>query len=136
MMRKKISWGIAFAIVAILVVTAALPVFAQTSGTLGKGGTQSPNCATGQVCLENPLKFTSVEKFVEGLLRAVVMIALPIISVFIIYAGFKYIAARGNPGKIGEAHNNFKYVLIGATLILSAWVLATLIGGTVSQLLR
>lgn len=127
---------VAAIVLAILVCGLAMPVMAQKATAPSGSSGSSPNCATGQVCLENPLKFTSVEKFVEGLLRAVVMIALPIISVFIIYAGFKYIAARGNPGKIGEAHNNFKYVLIGATLILSAWVLATLIGGTVSQLLR
>ena len=96
----------------------ALPVFAQ--GTI----------------LENPLKFPNIEKFIEGVLQAVVMIALPIITVFIVYAGFKYIFARGRPGEITKAHQNFGYVIIGTILILSAWVLATLIGGTITQLLR
>lgn len=85
--------------------------------------------------LENPLRFDSIERFIEGVLKAVVMIALPIIVAFIVYAGFKYIFARGNPGKIGEAHKNFTFVIIGTILILGAWVLATLIGGTVTQLL-
>ncbi len=96
---------------------AALPVFAADAG------------------LQNPLKFPNIEKFIEGVLRAIVMIALPIITVFIVYAGFMYIAARGNPTKLGDAHKNFTYVIIGTILILSAWVLATLIGGTVTQLL-
>lgn len=91
------------------------------------------NC-TG-TCLENPLKFSSLDRFIEGVLQAIVMIALPIIVAFIVYAGFKYIFARGNAGAIGEAHKNFTYVIIGTILILGAWVLATLIGGTVSQLL-
>ena len=97
----------------------ALPAAAQCTGT----------------CLENPLRFSSLERFIEGVLQAIVMVALPIIVAFIVYAGFKYIAARGNSSKITSAHENFKYVIIGTILILSAWVLATLIGGTVSQLL-
>lgn len=102
---------------AFIVWACALPVFAQTAK------------------LENPLKFSSLEKFIEGVLQAIVMIALPIIVAFIVYAGFKYIMARGNSGAISEAHKNFQYVIIGTILILGAWVLATLIGGTVSQLL-
>lgn len=92
------------------------------------------NCAGGALC--NPLNpsISSVPAFVEGALRAVVYIALPIIALFIVYAGFKYVLARGNESKITEAHTNFLYVVIGALLILGAWVLATLIGSTVTQL--
>ena len=99
----------------------AAPVFAQ-SGCTG-------------TCLENPLRFTSIEKFIEGFLQAVIMIALPIIVAFMVYAGFKYIFARGSSSKITEAHKNFTYVIIGTILILGAWVLSTLIGATVRQIL-
>lgn len=102
----------------ILLWAAALPVFAQGV----QGG------------LENPLKFSSIEKFIEGFLRAIVIIALPLITIFIVYAGFKFIAARGNPEGLNDAKRNMAYVLVGAILILSAWVLATMIGGTVRQL--
>jgi hypothetical protein len=95
--------------------------------------TQTP--CTGNNCLQNPLRFPSLERFIEGVLQAVVMIALPIIVAFTVYAGFKYIFARGNADGIKKAHENFKYVIIGTILILGAWVLATLIGATVSQLL-
>lgn len=101
----------------------ALPIFAQSSG-----------CTTGQ-CLENPLRFPTLERFVEGVLQAIVVIALPIITAFMVYAGFKFIFARGNPGQISEARKNFQWVIIGTVMILGAWVLATLIGGTVTQLL-
>lgn len=109
---------------AILLWVLALPVFAQNT-----------NCANGTNCLENPLRFGSIEGFIEGVLRAIVVISIPIIVAFMVFAGFKYIAARGNPGKIGEANKNFMYVIIGTIMILGAWVLATLIGGTVTQLL-
>jgi hypothetical protein len=92
-------------------------------------------CGSGSTCLDNPLRFSSIEGFIEGVLQAIVMIALPIIVAFIVYAGFKYIMARGSVSGIQEAHRNFTYVIVGTILILGAWVLATLIGGTVAQLL-
>ncbi|OGG60346.1 hypothetical protein A2765_06345 [Candidatus Kaiserbacteria bacterium RIFCSPHIGHO2_01_FULL_56_24] len=113
-------------LIAFLLWTAALPVLAAV---------QSENSSITTGGLQNPLKFPNIQKFIEGVLQAIVMIALPIITIFVVYAGFKYISARGNISKIGEAHKNFQYVIIGTILILSAWVLATLIGGTVTQLL-
>lgn len=90
--------------------------------------------AQGAGGLQNPTNFPSIEKFIEGVLKAVVYLAIPVIALFMVYAGFKYVAARGNESKVSEAHKNFLYVVIGAILILGAWVFATLIGGTVSQL--
>lgn len=102
---------------ALMLWAAALPVFAQ------------------EAVLQNPLKFKNIEEFVAGTLRAIVMIAIPLITIFLVYAGFKFISARGNPHGLSEAKENFKWVILGAILILSAWVLATLIGGTIRQLL-
>ena len=84
----------------------------------------------------NPLKseYSTVSGFIAGALRAMVMVALPVLALFIVFSGFKFIAAQGNPQKLGEAKMNFVYVILGALLILGAWIIATLIGGTVSQL--
>ena len=92
--------------------------------------------AEAQARLENPLNpaYSNISGFVEGVLRAVVMIALPIVTFFIVYAGFLYVSARGNATQLEKAHKNLLYVIIGAILILGAWVLATLIGGTVTQI--
>jgi len=84
--------------------------------------------------LENPLSFDTIENFVEGALRAFVYIALPILAFFFVYAGFLFIKAQGNEGGLSKAKDNFKNVVIGAILILGAWVFATLIANTVSQL--
>lgn len=96
----------------------------------------SPVIAHADALLENPLRpeFSSIPTFIAGALKVLVIVALPVVALFIVVAGFMYIKARGNPGKISEAHTNFVYVLIGALLILGAWVIATLIGGTVTQL--
>lgn len=85
--------------------------------------------------LQNPLKYNDIQSFIAGALKALVVIALPIITVFIVISGFMFVAARGNDSKLTKAKENFVYVIIGSMLILGAWVLATLIGGTVSQVL-
>jgi hypothetical protein len=88
--------------------------------------------------LQNPLspQFSTIPGFISGALKVMVEVALPIITVAIVYAGFKFVAARGNPGKLSEARTNFVFVILGALLILGAWIIATLIGGTVTQLVN
>ena len=87
--------------------------------------------------LENPLKseFSSIPAFIAGALKVVVMLALPVIVLFFVIAGFKFISAQGNPSALSEARKNFMWVVVGALLIMGAWVLATLLAGTVSQLI-
>ena len=88
--------------------------------------------------LNNPLNdnFSSIPAFIAGALKALAMIALPIISLFLVISGFLFITAQGNQQKLDTAKKNFFYVIIGALLILGAWILATLIAGTISQLTR
>ena len=114
-----ISCATALVLVLLALFLSVSPAFAQTSGTL-----------------QNPLNsaFSSVPNFIAGFLKVVVMVALPIIILFIVYSGFMFVMARGNSEKLGQARENFLWVIIGAILILGAWVIATLIGGTVSQL--
>jgi len=100
----------------------ALPLIAsaQTSG----GGT-----------LKNPTSFSTIQDFIAAFLKGIVEISLPILTLFIVYAGFLFVSARGNQSKLETAKENFVYVIIGAILILGAWILATLIGATVTQVI-
>ena len=88
--------------------------------------------------IQDPLNsaFSTIPTFIAGFLKAMVMLALPVIALFLVISGFKFVSAQGNPGKLSEAKENFVYVIIGALLILGAWVIATLINGTVSQLVN
>ncbi|HEV3245409.1 MAG TPA: pilin [Candidatus Paceibacterota bacterium] len=88
--------------------------------------------------LSNPTSgagINDISGFIAAFLKAVVEISLPILTLFIVYAGFKFVFARGKPEGIAEAKKNFMYVVIGAILILGAWVLATLIAATATQVL-
>jgi hypothetical protein len=92
------------------------------------------DCKPGALC--NPLntQYSTIPTFIAGALKAVVMIALPIIVLFFVIAGFKFISAQGNPSELAVARKNFMWVVIGSLLIMGAWVLATLLAGTVAQL--
>lgn len=92
--------------------------------------------AEAQEGIKNPLNsnFSSVPAFIAGALKALALIALPIITLFLVISGFLFVTAQGNQQKLETAKKNFFYVIIGALLILGAWILATLIAGTVNQI--
>ena len=52
----------------------------------------------------------------------------------IIYTGFLFVTARGDVAKITTAKQAFLYVIIGAAIMLGAFVIKTAITGTVEQL--
>jgi len=85
--------------------------------------------------IQNPLNasYSTIPTFIAGFLKVMVQIGLPIVALFLLIAGFQFIKAGGNSDKLNKAKENFVYVIIGASLILGAWVLATLIGNTVTQ---
>ncbi len=89
-------------------------------------------CPSNTIC--NPLQATSISGFFRDLFRSAVKIGLPIVVLFIVYAGFKFISAQGNSEKLNEAKQNFLYVILGTTIFLGAWVIAEIIAATLKQL--
>ena len=101
------------------------------------GGLDPNDCAVnGQACLTNPLDSTisTIPDFFRVLVEIILVFAIPFIVFFIIYAGFLYVTAQGNPEKIQKAHAALLYALIGGMLILGANVLLTIITNTVTQI--
>lgn len=82
---------------------------------------------------ENPIKFDSLEDLITAIIRIIIVIAVPIVVLFIILAGFKYVTAQGNPTKIQDASRSLTYAIIGGVLILGAFVIAQIIGGFVKS---
>ena len=93
-----------------------------------------PGDASISIKFDNPIKANTIGEFVEKILEIVVTIGVPIVAIFIIYSGFLFVQARGNSEKLKEAKNTFLYTIIGAAILLGAWVLAQAIGGTIEQL--
>ncbi len=105
-----------------------IPIFslhADSSGTVSPAVTK----------LENPIpSITSISGFIQTLLEGVLKIGIPIIALAIIYCGFLFVKARGNPEAIGTAKDALLYTLIGAAILLGSWALAKFIEATVKSL--
>jgi len=85
--------------------------------------------------LENPLGgTTTIYVFLEKVLKVVADIGFPVVVLAIVYSGFLYVKAQGDPGGLEEAKTALTYSIIGGAIILGAWVLAEAIGGTISTL--
>lgn len=87
--------------------------------------------------LPNPLDNAGIEdipKFVEVVLNIVLKIGVPIIALAIIYSGFLFVAAQGNPEKLKKARQAFLWTMVGAAILLAAVAIAQAIGGTIDQL--
>jgi len=80
----------------------------------------------------NP-NLTTVESFIEAILNVLLVLSVPIIIICIIFAGFTYVTAQGNPEKIKTANRSLTYALIGAVLILGAVALSGIIAGLVNS---
>ena len=83
----------------------------------------------------NPLNaaISNIPSFISTVLHIMVQVGLPVVAFFLLYSGYLFVSAGGNPSKLEKAKENFMYVIIGTLLILGAWVIATLIANTVSQ---
>ncbi len=82
----------------------------------------------------NPIAAPDLTTFLTLVLNAVTLIVFPFIVLFIVYAGFKMIAARGNPGEISKAKEQIIYAIIGALIILGAQAISFAIKGTVDTI--
>ena len=83
--------------------------------------------------LKNPLAFNNLQDFILAILHVIVIIATPIVVVFIVLAGFNYVAAQGNPAKIQAANKALTYAIIGGVLILGAEAISVIIGNLVTS---
>ena len=102
-----------------------LPLLA-TAATGGK------ICQTGQLC--NPIGSEDLTTFVDKITATALKIGIPIAGLFIIWAGFKFVTARGDETAIKDAKKIFWYTIIGTAVLLAASLIATVLGDTVRQL--
>ncbi len=91
--------------------------------------------------LTNPLaggsvKVDTIPQFVQSVLAVVMYIGVPFIGLILVYAGFKFLFARGNSEKIKGASFNIMWVIIGIAVFLGAWTLSTIIDSTISNIIK
>jgi len=97
------------------------------------GAVSVTNCnPETQLC--NPLRSQTLDQFVERVTTAAVRIGVPIAALFIIWAGFKFVTARGNPEGLKQAKSIFWWTIIGTAVLLAASLLANVLSTSVNQL--
>jgi uncharacterized repeat protein (TIGR02543 family) len=76
--------------------------------------------AAGPVTPWNPLKAGSFEEFITTLINLIFWVALGIVPLLIIIAGFYFMTSGGDPERIRKAKTILIYTLIGFTIVLLA----------------
>jgi hypothetical protein len=102
----------------------------------GSGDSDVGQSTTGGGIFTNPLKdgVDTLQGLLGLILDVMVQIGMVVITIAIIYAGFLYTTARGNPTQISKAHTVIVGVLIGSAIILGAYVIAQVLKDTVNDL--
>lgn len=108
----------------------------ETELELRKDGISTSRTSTGRNKLENPLKFDTISDFLNAILGVVISIATPIVVLALVYSGFLFVSAQGNSDKLVTARKTIMWTLIGAAIVLGAFVLLSAIQGTVDQLTK
>jgi hypothetical protein len=69
----------------------------------------------------NPIPaLTSIDALLIAILDVIIIISTPIVVFMLIYAGFMYVTARGNPEQIKIASRALIYGLIGGVVIMGS----------------
>ncbi len=93
---------------------------------------QQTNQGTGTTnTLVNPINVSSLDGLVSKILGIAIIVAVPIAALLIIYAGFMYVLAQGDPAKVKTAHQILLWTVVGIAIILGAWAMVQIIQGTV-----
>lgn len=124
--------------------------YAQTQSTgaagtqsTGNGGTQSTGAAgtqstgnntSGSGTLQNPLQFDSLPELLHAILAAVVELGTIVLGIMLVYVGFLFVSARGNPEEISKARSALIWTLIGGLILLGAEAISLVIQSTVASI--
>lgn len=120
----KYFWALFLAV--LLIPSVGLAKGSSGGPDTGGGGTDS-----GLGKLENPIKANNITDFIKDILDVVIMIGTPLVVLAIIYCGFRFVQARGNPAEITKAKEALLWTLVGAAILLGSWVLAQALADTV-----
>lgn len=101
------------------------------SGNVSIGGSGNTSVNGGSMSLTNPLKATTISGFLLAVIDVILVFALPLIVLYIMYAGFLYVTARGEPGQITTARSALLWAIVGGVIVLGAKLIVSVIQGTI-----
>lgn len=129
---------VSFALLCMPLLTLAAQAGDVNNGPFSPGVVNNPTASPGvtgnSATIGNPLKVTNFCDLIKIVLQAIIMIGLPIAVVILVWVGFKFILAQGNPEKISDAQKAFLHTVIGIAIFLGAWAIAKIIASTLQNL--
>ena len=78
----------------------------------GQGGTFGEECGLDDVII-----------LIKNIINAIILLAIPFMTLALMWVGFLILTAQGNVNKIQEAKRITKNVFIGFVFILTAWLI-------------
>lgn len=122
--------------IVLLAAFAFMPIFfvqaVTSSNEVNPQGVVGTNETSGSVKLANPLSVDGFCGLIKLILDGVMIIGMPVAVLFIVFAGFRFIWARGNPHLLETAKKNLLYTIVGIGVFFGAWTIASLITNTIN----
>jgi len=87
--------------------------------------------------INNPLgqgRLETIPEFINEIIKIVLTVGVPIVALAIIYTGFLFVKAQGNPDELVKAKKAFVFTIVGAAILLGAFVIANAIDKTVDDI--
>ncbi len=88
------------------------------------------------IIIRNPLKAQSLTELITMVIKLLIELGIPVAILFIIYAGFKYVTARGKPDAIKEAHAILLWTVVGIAVLLGSMVIAEIVKNTIEAVAK
>lgn len=115
----------------VLFLAPATATFGQEDGGYAPGGTSASHVLSppgvsniSAQPLANPLDADSFQILLQKITALAAKIGIPLAAIMIIWAGFQFTTARGNEEKLKTAKTTLTLSLIGAVVLIGAWVIS------------
>jgi hypothetical protein len=90
--------------------------------------------AENKYTIDPPLKIKDIHKFIAEFINWMINLGIVAATLFFIYTGFQFVAAKGNPDALVKAKNSFMWTVVGTLLLIGAKVLVKVIQNTLTGL--
>lgn len=84
--------------------------------------------------IKNPIGSDSFAELIKRIAQEIRPIAITFSVVFIIYSGFLFVTASGNPEKLKSARTTFTWTIVGTAIVVGASLLAEVVINTIRNL--
>lgn len=110
----------------VLILTGVLaPVYVYAADALNR---------TQQGKFYSPIQARSTAEVLNAFFKILIQIGAVAVTLAIVYAGFLFVVARGNPEELNKAKNTLKWTIIGALILLGSQVIALAIENTIKTI--